>query len=56
MTPLFDLAIWVGSCWVLGNDSSFKFGVPSSPGRKSFTPKAFHIVAQGCREAAHPGF
>jgi len=23
---------------------------------KSFTPKAFHIVAQGRRVAAHPGF
>jgi len=35
--------------------SSSKFGVPNSPGRKSFTPKAFHIVAQGRRAAAHPG-
>jgi len=29
--------------------------MPSSTGCKSFTPKAFHIVAQGRRAAAHPG-
>ena len=37
------------------NDSSSKLGVPDSTGRKSYTPKAFHTVAQGRRAAAHPG-
>jgi len=35
--------------------SSSKFGVSDNTGRKSFMPKAFHIVAQGRRAAAHPG-
>jgi len=29
--------------------------MPNSTGRKSFTPKAFHIAAQGRRAVAHPG-
>jgi len=35
--------------------SNSKFGMPNSTGRKSFTLKAFYIVAQGRRAAAHPG-